>query len=91
MGPQKRLGIHTRFESPSIIEYLEPLIGNVCHFDMMIFPALGEIKLLEKDITLNSSSLSCFDHCVKQCEQQVQKIIHLQSKQISCQMNLLNQ
>ena len=48
MGPHRRLGIYIGYESPSIIKYLELLIGDVftatfidCHFDETIFPTLG--------------------------------------------------
>ena len=51
MGPQRRLRIYVGYGSPSIIRYLEPLIGNIftawftdCHFNETIFPALGERK-----------------------------------------------
>lgn len=52
MGPQKRLGIYVRFDSPSIIKYLKPLTGDIfkarfddCRFDETIFPALGGDKI----------------------------------------------
>ena len=55
MGPQCRLGIYTSFDSPSIIKYIEPLIGNVfkarfedCHFNETIFPPLRGEKSLPK-------------------------------------------
>ena len=48
MGPQHCLGIYVSFQSSSIINYLEPLIGEVftahfldCHFDENVFPPLG--------------------------------------------------
>ena len=48
MGFQRRLGIYVGFDSPSIIRYLEPLIGDVftarfadCHFNESVFPSLG--------------------------------------------------
>ena len=44
MGLQRRLGIYVGYESPSIIRYLEPKIGDVfmprfadCHFNEAIF------------------------------------------------------
>ncbi|KAL0553873.1 hypothetical protein IC582_007777 [Cucumis melo] len=87
MGPQRRLGIYVGFESPSIIRYLEPLTGEVftarfadCHFNETNFPTLGEgIKKLENEIAWNVSLLSHLDPRTKQCELEVQKIIHLQS------------
>jgi hypothetical protein len=29
MGPHKKLGIYVGFQSPSIIKYLEPLVGDL--------------------------------------------------------------
>ena len=88
MGPQRRLGIYTGFDSPSIIRYLEPLTGDVfkarfedCHFNETIFPPLkGEKSLLEarREITWNVSTLSHLDPHTNQCELEVQRIIHLQ-------------
>ncbi|KAK2376223.1 putative mitochondrial protein [Trifolium repens] len=87
MGPHRRLGIYVGYESPSIIKYLEPTNGDLftarfadCHFDESNFPTLGgENKQLEKEISWNELSLSHFDPRTKQCELEVQKIIHLQS------------
>ena len=52
MGPQRRLGIYVGFESPSIIKYLEPLMGDIftarfaaCQFDELVFPESGGKKL----------------------------------------------
>ena len=52
MGPQRRLGIYVGFDSPSIIRYLEPLIGDLftaqyadCQFDETVFPSLGKEKI----------------------------------------------
>ena len=51
MGPQRRLGIYACFHSTSIIQYLEPLTGNLftarfadCLFDESVFPPLGGDK-----------------------------------------------
>ena len=85
MGPQRRLGIYVGYESPSIIKYLEPSTGDLftarfadCHFDEKLYPTLGgETKQLV--ITWNELSLSHYDPRTKQCEQEVQKIIHLQN------------
>ncbi|XP_016733829.1 uncharacterized protein [Gossypium hirsutum] len=86
MGPPRRLGIYVGFESLSIIKYLEPSIGNLftarfadCHFDKSIFPTLGgEIKQLDKKISWKELSLAQLDPQTKQCDLEVQKIIHLQ-------------
>jgi hypothetical protein len=87
MGPQRRLGLYVGYESPSIIKYLEPTTGDLftarfadCHFDESNFPTLGgESKQLEKGISWKELSLSHLDPRTKQCELEVQKIIHLQS------------
>ena len=55
-----------------------------CHFNETFFLTLGgETKQLAKEINLNELSLSYHDPYMKQCKQEVQKIIHLQ--------NLVNQ
>ena len=89
MGPQRRLGIYVGYDSPSIIRYLEPLIGDVfttrfadCHFNENLFPPLeGEKSVLEKrrEITWNASVMSHFDPRTNQSEMEVQMIIHLQN------------
>jgi hypothetical protein len=50
MDPHRRIGIYARFQSPSILKYLEPLIGNLftaqfadCIFNEDHFLALGGI------------------------------------------------
>ena len=88
MSPQRRLGIYTGFDSPSIIRYLEPLTGDVfkarfehCHFNATIFPPLEGEKLLpeaRREITWNVSTLAHLDPHTNQCELKVQRIIHLQ-------------
>ena len=51
MGPQHRLGIYVGFHSKSIIQYLQPLTGNLFtarfanyYFDEPVFPPLGGDK-----------------------------------------------
>ena len=48
LGPQRRLSIYVGFQSSSIINYIEPLIGEVfttryayCHFNKDVFSPLG--------------------------------------------------
>ena len=60
LGPQCRLGIYVGFQSPSIINYIEPLIGEVftaqfadCHFNEDVFPSLGGRKANFKIMTRN--------------------------------------
>ena len=87
MGPHRRLVIYIGFESPSIIKYLEPSTGDIlttrfsdCHFDESNFTTIGgENKQLNREISWNELSLSHFDPRTKQCEQEVQRTIHLQS------------
>ena len=88
LGPQRHLGIYVGFQSASIINYIEPLTGEVftarfadCHFDDNLFPPLGGDKPIPEEwleITWNESSLSHLDPRTKQSELEVQKIIHLQ-------------
>lgn len=81
------MGIYVGYESPSIIKWLEPSTGDLftarfadCHFDESFFPTLGgENKQLGKEISWNELSLAHFDPRTKQCELEVQKIIHLQN------------
>ena len=56
LGPQQQLSIYVGFNSPSIIRYLEPLIGDVFtsrfanfHFDENVFPPLGKDKSISKE------------------------------------------
>jgi len=90
MGPQRRLGIYVGFESPSIIKYLEPTTCDLfkerfddCHFDENMFPTLGgeqkDTNPHVKEITWNATALSFLDPRTKLCEQEVQRIIHLQN------------
>jgi len=86
IGPQRRLGIYIGFESPSIIRYLEPLTGDMfiarfgdCRFDEIFFPKLrGENSEIKGEILWKNPSLSHLDPRTSICEQEVQKIIHLQ-------------
>ena len=87
MDPQRRLGIYVGFDSRSMIRYLEPLTGDLfnarfayCRFDETNFPQLGgEKNKLKSEIAWKVSSLSHFDPRSPVCEQEVQKIIHLQN------------
>ena len=88
MGHQRRLGIYVGFRSTSIIQYHEPLTGNLvtarfadCHFDESVFPPLGGDKLIYnkwREITWNTPSLLHLDPRTKQSELEVQRILHLQ-------------
>ncbi|XP_070057582.1 uncharacterized protein [Nicotiana tomentosiformis] len=51
-----------------------------CHFDESVYTILGgENKQLRKEIGWNVLSISHLDPRTNQCEQEVQKIIHLQN------------
>ena len=87
MGPQRRLGIYVGFDSPSIIRYLEPMIGDVftarfadCQFDETVFPPLGgdtkvhaELPVPEerREISWNNFTLSQLDARTSECEKEV--------------------
>ncbi|XP_070010529.1 uncharacterized protein [Nicotiana sylvestris] len=86
MGPQRRLGIYVGFESPSIIRYLKTLTGDLftaqfadCRFDETLFPKLGgEVGETKWKILWKNLLLSHLDPRASICENEVQKIIHLQ-------------
>ena len=88
MGPQSRSGIYIGFDSPSIINYHEPLTGDIfrarfadCHFDEVNFPSFGGDKLPKeerREIIWNASSMSHLDPRTTQCDKEVQRITHLQ-------------
>ena len=51
-----------------------------CQFNEVVFPTLrGEKKEGERDILWNEPSLLHLDPRTKQCESEVQKIVHLQA------------
>lgn len=90
MGPHRKVGVYVGYESPSIIYYLEPKIGDLftaryadCIFDEEHFPALGGGKYLDskecREIEWNSSSIHTLDPRSPDAEQEVQRIIHLQN------------
>ena len=94
MGHQRQSRIYIGFDSPSIIKYLEPLIEDVFrarftdfHFDEFNFPSLGGDKLPkeeQREIIWNASSMSHLDPHTAQCDNEVQRITHLQK--IACQL-----
>nr|GEU58402.1 retrovirus-related Pol polyprotein from transposon TNT 1-94 [Tanacetum cinerariifolium] len=81
MGPQRRLGIYVRYETSSIIRYVEPLMGDVfttcfadCHFNEVIFPPLGgEKKTHKKDVSWSEPFLLYLDPRTKQNTKRVTK------------------
>ncbi|KAL5809036.1 hypothetical protein ACOSQ3_029727 [Xanthoceras sorbifolium] len=89
MGPQRRLGIYIGFDSPSIIRYLEPLTSDLftarfadCHFDETNFPSFGERKTSpeeKQEFSWKVPSLIHLDPYTSQCENEVRKIVHLQT------------
>jgi hypothetical protein len=88
MGPHRRMGIYVRFQSPSILKYLEPLTGDLftawfadCIFNKDYFSVLGgDNKFITKgqEINWDDKSILSSDPCTKETELQVQKIIELQ-------------
>ena len=99
MAPHRKLGIYVGYKSPSIIKYLEPLTGDLftarhadCIFDEDNVPALGRDNMYQtkcQDIEWNASGIQSLDPCTKESELKVQRIIHLQTLQITCQTHLL--
>ena len=93
MGPQRRLGIYAGFNSPSIIRFLKPITGDLftarfadCHFNETMFPSIGtpkiEMAAKQKPVKVfswNEKNLSQFDPRTPECENEVQRIIHLQA------------
>jgi len=87
MVPQRRLRIYVGYDSPLIIKYLKLPTWDLftvwlfdCHFYEYVFPTLGgERKQLEKFIGWNELSLSLLDPRTKECELEVQRIIHFQN------------
>ena len=61
MGPQRRMGIYVRFDSPIILKYLEPSTGDLfkarygdCHFNESELPTLGgDSSKMVKEISWN--------------------------------------
>jgi len=87
MGPQRRMGIYVGYDSPSIIKYLEPTTGDLfkaryedSQFDESTYPSLGgdNSRLISKDLEWFRPSTSWQDPRTRDCDLEVQKIIHLQ-------------
>ncbi|CAL9215166.1 unnamed protein product [Arabidopsis halleri] len=66
------MGIYVRFDSPTIIKYLEPTTGDLfkaryadCHFNESEFPTLGgetnKLGKTIKEISWNQTSLNWQD------------------------------
>jgi hypothetical protein len=89
MGLHRKLGIYVGYHSPSIIKYLEPLIGDLLTvwyndyiFNEDHFSALeGEYKYHSKcqEINWDDKYILSLDPRTKESELQVQKIINLQN------------
>jgi hypothetical protein len=89
MGPHRKMGIYAGYLSPSIIKYLDPLIGDLltaryadCIFNEEHFPALeGEFKYHTEclEITWDVLDTQKEDPRTTESELQVQRIIHLQN------------
>jgi len=89
MGPHRKLGIYVGYKSPSIIKYLESLIGDLftarnadCTFDEDNFPTLREDNMYQyecQEINWNASSIQSYDPRTIETECEVQKIINLQN------------
>jgi hypothetical protein len=88
MGLHRKLGIYVGYKSPSIINYLEPLTGDLfiarhadCIFNEDYFPALGgDIKYQKEcsEIDWNAQGISSSDPRTQETGLQIRKIINLQ-------------
>lgn len=85
MGPQQQPGIYVRFDSPSVIRYLELTIGDIFkarfldyHFDKNIFPTLSKPDTHHL-LPLEWERTSPFweDIKINQGEKEVQRILQL--------------
>lgn len=85
MGPQRQRGIYIGFDSPSIIRYMEPTTADVfkarfvdCHFFEHTFPKLTLQDQREPpDLQWHATSPFWSDPRTRQCESEVQRILHL--------------
>jgi hypothetical protein len=88
MGPHRRIGIYVGYQSPSIIKYLEPLIGDLftaryvdCIFYEDHFSELGgetKYQNMCQEIDWNVQGIPASYPCSQETEFQVLKIINLQ-------------
>jgi hypothetical protein len=80
MGPHRKMGIFMEHLSPSIIKYLEPLIGDLftaqyadCIFNEEHFPALGgEFKYHTKCPQINWDALDTLKEDPRTAESELQ-------------------
>ncbi|KAM2757279.1 hypothetical protein PS2_019050 [Malus domestica] len=85
------MGIYVRYDSPSIIRYLEPLTGDLftarftdCHFFETVFPSLGRDKNVNvpeerRELLWMTPTLSHLDPHTVQSETEMQCILDLKS------------
>ncbi|KAM1489087.1 hypothetical protein ACFXTO_032382 [Malus domestica] len=90
-GPQRMMRIYVGYDSPSIIHYLELLIGNMftahlsdCHFYEIVFSSLGgdkNVNFLDerRELLWTTPTLSHLDPSTAQSETKVQRILDFQS------------
>ncbi|KAM2685817.1 hypothetical protein EV2_008778 [Malus domestica] len=91
IGPQQRMRIYVRYDSSSIIHYLEPLTGDLftayfadCHFYKTVFLSLRGDKNVNvpeerRELLWTNLTLSHLDPRIAQCETKVQRLLDLQS------------
>jgi hypothetical protein len=88
IGPHRKLGIYVGFQSPSILKYLEPLIGDLCMarianhiFNEDHFSALGgDNKFIDDGqvIIWDDKTILSSDSHTKEIDLQIKKILELQ-------------
>jgi hypothetical protein len=80
MGPHRKMGIYVGYLSPSVIKYLEPLIGDLltsqypdCIFNEEHFPALGgELKYHTEFPVINWDALDTLKEDLRTTESELQ-------------------
>ncbi|KAM1377208.1 hypothetical protein ACFX2F_038847 [Malus domestica] len=89
IGPQLRMEIFVGYDSPSIIRYLEPLIGELFtarfvnyHFYETVFQLLGgdknaNVSEEQRELLWTTPTLSYLDPRIAQSETEVQRILDL--------------
>ncbi|KAM1861684.1 hypothetical protein ACFX13_013733 [Malus domestica] len=91
IGPQKKMGIYVGYDSPSIVQYLQPLTRDLitarftnCHFVETVFPSLGgdkhaNVPIERHEFSWYAPTMSHLDPRTTQSETDVHRIIDLQS------------
>jgi hypothetical protein len=98
MSPHRRMWFYVRFQSPSILKYLEPLLGDLftahfvdCIFNEDHFLTLGgDNKFINdgREIDWDNKSILSSDPRTKETKLQVQNFLELQQIASNCWWSL---